>query len=90
MILNLLISKETKVMLANRKGQMAGYEALLILILLGSLGYVTYLWAHKPSEANVYATGSRPVIYEVKPSFGGCASFGVERMRDAIRNQTGR
>lgn len=66
----------------NNRGDLAGYEALIILVLLGVSGYVTYLWAHKPSEANVYATGSRPVIYEVKPSFGGCASLGVERMRD--------
>lgn len=72
----------------NSKGQLAGYEALIIIVLLVAAGYTTYLWAHKPSEANVYATGSRPVIYEVKPSFGGCASIGVERTRDAIRNQT--
>lgn len=72
----------------NQRAQLAGYEALIILVLLSVAGYVTYLWAHKPSEANVYATGSRPVIYEVKPSFGGCASLGGERMRDAIRNQT--
>lgn len=68
---------------------MAGYEALIIIVLLGVSGYMFYLYAHKPNESSVYQTGSKPVIYDIKPSFGGCASFGAERMRDGTYTKTG-
>lgn len=52
----------------NRKGQMAGYEALIILILLGVSGYMFYLYSHKSVEANIYQAGSKPIVYQNEPN----------------------
>jgi len=61
-------------MRCNNKGQLAGYEALIILVLLGASGWMFYLYAHKPSDSQIYQSGSKPKITEFSPhpGFGGC------------------
>lgn len=49
----------------NNKGQgLAGWEALIILVLMGACGWVFYLYAHKPSQSQIFQKGSKPTILE--------------------------
>lgn len=52
-------------MRCNNKGQMAGYEALIIIVLLGISGWMFYLYARKPSDSNVFNANSRPIVTEI-------------------------
>lgn len=61
----------------NDKGQLAGWEAVIILILLAYSGYITYLWASKQSETKVFQKGSNARIFEPSPHFG-CSTFKIE------------
>lgn len=72
----------------SNKGQLAGYEALLIIILLGVSGYVTYLWAHKPSDSIIYSSGSNPKVSEFTPHCSpfSCCNDKVEEFMDAKNN----
>ena len=75
-----------------RKGQLAGWEALIIIILLGVSGYMFYLYAHKPSEANIYQKGSKPIVSELTPHCGflSCCNNKVDEFmgeRNAITNK---
>jgi hypothetical protein len=78
----------------NKKGQLAGWEALIIIILIGYSGYMTYLWAVKPSMNSVYNSGSNPNVHQptYSPHFG-CVNVKVDeeyekRLQDVITNKT--
>ena len=79
----------------NKNGQLAGYEALLIIILLGTSGYMFYLYAHKPSEAQIYQDGSKPKVTDFTPHCGflSCCNNKVDEFmgdKDAITNKISR
>ena len=63
--------------LQQRKGQLAGWEALIIVILIGYAGYMTFLWAKKPSENSIYQSGSKPVVTDVHMSPFSCMREGA-------------
>lgn len=75
--------------LRQRKGQLAGWEALIILVLLAGLGVMTYLYAQKPSQANVYQTGSKPIVQQptYSPHFG-CVDVKAQEFMDSQRQLT--
>ena len=57
----------------NEKGQLAAYEALIILVLMGSSAWMFYLYAHKPSDAQIYQAGSKPIVNQPEfTSHFGC------------------
>ena len=58
----------------NSKGQLAGWEALIIVILIGYAGYMTYMWAKKPSENSIYQAESKPKITDIHMGTFGCIS----------------
>jgi hypothetical protein len=60
----------------NSKGQLAGWEALIIVILIGYAAYMTFLWAKKPSENSIYQSGSKPVITDYHMSPFSCVREG--------------
>ena len=62
----------------NNKGQMAMYEFLIILILLGVAGWATYEYVHKPSENSIYQAGSKPVISDYHMSPFSCVREGKD------------
>ena len=71
----------------NSKGQLAGWEALIIVILIGYAGYMTYMWAKKPSENSIYQSGSKPVISDYHMSPFSCVREGK---LDSIDNKINR
>ena len=60
----------------NSKGQLAGWEALIIVILIGYAAYMTFLWAKKPSENSIYQSGSKPVVTDYHMSPFSCVREG--------------
>ena len=64
-------------MLINNKGQMAGYEALIIICLLSYSVFITYKWATKQTETKVFQKGSNARIFEPQPHFG-CSNVKIE------------
>ena len=60
----------------NTKGQMAAWEAIIIVILIGATATMTYLWAKKPSENSIYQSGSKPVISDYHMSPFSCVREG--------------
>ena len=46
----------------NNRGQLAGWEAVIIIILLAYAGFVTYLWASKTSQTNNFLKDSNPKV----------------------------
>ena len=71
----------------SERGQLAGWEALIIFILLGCVLGLGYLYANKKSEANIYTGNSKPVVYDMKPSPFSCVRVDVaERWKDAVSN----
>ena len=71
----------------NNRGQLAAWEAFIILVLLALVVGLGFLYAKKPSEVNKYEANSKPMVVEVKPSMFGCASLEVERYKDAVSNK---
>ena len=63
-------------MRCNNKGQMAAWEAIIIVILIGGTATMTYLWAKKPSENSIYQSGSKPVISDYHMSPFSCVREG--------------
>ena len=63
-------------MIKNNKGQMAAWEAIIIVILIGSTATMTYLWAKKPSENSIYQSGSKPVVTDYHMSPFSCVREG--------------
>ena len=74
----------------NKNGQLAGYEALLIIILLGTSGYMFYLYANKPSEAQIYQDGSRPRVTGFTPHCGflSCCNNKVDEFMEGKNERT--
>ena len=74
----------------NNKGQLARYEFALLIILIGYSALITYKWATKPSEANVYQQGSKPHVEDVHMAPFSCVSEGAleKRMKDAVTNSS--
>jgi hypothetical protein len=67
------------------RGQMAMYEFLVIAVLIGIAGWATYSYIHKPTQNSIYQADSKPVIYEVSPTWFGCASLGAMKARENER-----
>lgn len=61
----------------NNRGQMAAYEAVIIMVLLIALGFAIWVIISKKTESNVYQPGSKSLDYNIQPHFGGCASTKV-------------
>lgn len=66
----------------NNKGQMAAYEALIIIVLLGAVAFLGWLWASKKTENTVYQAESKPTVsdthrtdwpFSIHIGEGGCA-----------------
>lgn len=75
----------------NNKGQMAAYEAVIIMVLLIALGFSIYVIISKKTESNVYQAGAKSIDYKNEPHFGGCASTKVmEYMGDKNGTSTNR
>ncbi len=72
-------------MRCNKKGQLAGWEAMIILILIVYAGYITYKWASKPSEANVYQAESKPHVEDVHMAPFSCVRDG--KLDELIANR---
>ena len=68
----------------NNRGQLAGWEALIIVVLLAGLGTMTFLWAKKPSENSIYQAGSKPVISDYHLSPFSCVREG--KLNDIFTN----
>ncbi len=72
------------------KGQLAGWEALIIIVLLGACGGLFYLYSHKPSEAQIFQSGSKPNItqphYQTSPF--SCINLGAQEFMEAKHAQT--
>ena len=67
----------------NCRGQMAVWEGIIILVLMGACGYMFYLYAHKPSENQIFQNGSKPQIREIRTAPFSCVREGS---LDAITN----
>lgn len=63
-------------MRCDNRGQLAGWEAVIILILIAYSGFITYKWATKPSEASVYQAESKPHIEEIHTAPFSCVREG--------------
>lgn len=46
----------------NNKGQLAGYEALIILILFAAIGGLCYLMYSKKTDVAIYQADSKPNV----------------------------
>ena len=46
----------------NNKGQLAGYEAVIILVLLIALAFCIWFLISKESQSNVFQKESNPVV----------------------------
>jgi hypothetical protein len=76
-------SESVDIMALNNNGQLAAWEALIIIVLMAACAWMFYLYAHKPSENSIYQSGSKPHVTDIHVSpFGfGCISEGAyERM----------
>lgn len=74
----------------NNKGQLAGWEAMIILILIVYAGFTTYKWASKPSEASVYQPDSKPHVEDFHMAPFSCVREGKldERTANSQANRT--
>ena len=68
----------------NRKGQLAGYEFAIIILLIGYSVFITYKWATKPSEANVYQAESKPHVDDMHMAPFSCIREG--KLDDTFTN----
>ena len=70
--------------LRNNKGQLAGWEAVIIIIVLAYAIFMTYLWGSKQNQKIVNGPDSRPTISGSRPDWpfsihigeGGCTRAG--------------
>ena len=69
--------QEEKSLLHQNKGQLAAWEAMIIIMLIGYGGYMTYLWASKSTETKVFQKGSNARIFEPQEHFG-CSNLKIE------------
>lgn len=69
----------------NNKGQLAGWEALIIITLLGYSAFITYKWATKQSESKVFEKGSNAHIIEPEARFG-CTNVKIDEYMEEKRN----
>lgn len=71
----------------NNKGQLSGWEAVIILVLLVYGGFVTYLWATKTNQTNNFLKDSKPSVLGQRSDYpfsihigeGGCARIPKEK-----------
>lgn len=71
----------------NKKGQLAAWEAMIIIVLIGYGGYMTYLWANKSNETKVFEKGSNAKIFEPNAHLG-CNNVKIEEFMEARHVQT--
>ncbi len=79
----------------NNKGQLAGWEAVIILLLLAYAGFSTYLWATKQSQTVNNNKGSHPTIngprvdwpFSIHIGEGGCSMLPIKGNKDANINK---
>lgn len=62
--------------LQQRKGQLAGWEAVIILVLIGYSAFMTYKWASKQTQTQVFNEGSKPYIPQIKTAPFSCVREG--------------
>lgn len=70
----------------NNKGQLAGWEAVIILLLLISNGFTLYLLINKSAQTVINQKDSKPVIHGDRKDYpfsihigeGGCSRAGVK------------
>lgn len=68
----------------NNRGQLAGYEALIIIILLGYSGYMTFLWANKANETKIFRKGSASKDATYAPHLG-CVNVKVDEYMEGAK-----
>lgn len=69
------------------KGQLAGYEALIILILLSSVGGLSYLLITKKSDANIYQAQSKPRVTQLSPDeHFGCQNIRIDEYMEGLKD----
>lgn len=77
--------------LQQRKAQLAAWEAMIIIMLIGYGGYMTYLWASKITETKVFQKGSNARIWQPEAHLG-CNNLKVDEYYEgklhAIVNKT--
>ena len=74
--------------LQNRKGQLQAWEAIIIIVLLGCVLGLGWLYANKKTEANIYTGHSKPEVYDMKPAPFSCVRVDQERAwSDVVANK---
>lgn len=65
--------------LLQRNGQTVAWEAIIIMILIVSMGVLIYLLFKKDSSPQIYQSGSKPKVLDIAPhpSFFGCVRVDV-------------
>lgn len=66
------------------RGQLAGWEAIIIFILLAYSGYATYLWASKANETKIFGKGSTSKDATYAPHLG-CVNVKVEEFMEGAK-----
>lgn len=74
------------------KGQLAAWEAMIILILIGYGGYMTYLWASKTTETKNFEKGSNAKLWQPEAHWG-CNNLKIDeyygsKLNESITNKT--
>lgn len=62
--------------ITNKRGQLAGWEAVIIIALIAYSGFITYKWAMKATQTQVFQTGSQPYIPQIKTAPFSCVREG--------------
>lgn len=69
----------------NNKGQLAAWEAIIIVSLLGYSVFITYKWATKQTETKVFQKGSNARLIEPQAHLG-CVNLKVEEYMEGKNN----
>lgn len=74
----------------SNKGQLGLYEAIVIVVLVGCLGGLGYMYVHRSGNSQTYQGGSKPKVTDLDnhPSFGGCMNLKVEEYMEGQKNAT--
>lgn len=79
----------------NNRGQLAGWEAVIILVLLITNGFTIYILINKSQNKSIYQADSNPVVtnvdrkdwpFSIHIGEGGCARKGLLNDRQSNRS----